>query len=58
MSASNDHTIAVLRIELEGMEPLIWRRVALLTSMSLKDVHGVIPAVMGWLDCRDEGTQV
>lgn len=52
MSASNDHTIAVLRIELEGIEPLIWRRVALLASMNLKDVHGVVQAVIGWLDCH------
>jgi len=42
--------IAVLRIELEDIEPLIWRRVAVRTSMNLKAVHGVIQAAMGWLD--------
>jgi hypothetical protein len=42
--------IAVLRIELEDIEPLIWRRVALCTSMSMKAVHRVIQAAMGWLD--------
>jgi Plasmid pRiA4b ORF-3-like protein len=42
--------IAVLRIELEDIEPLIWRRVAVHTSMNLKAVHGVIQAAMGWLD--------
>jgi hypothetical protein len=47
-----DHAIAVLRIELEDIEPLIWRRVAVPTSMSLEDLHTVIQAVMGWLDCH------
>ncbi len=42
--------IAVLRIEMLDIEPLIWRRVAVRTSMSLKALHGVIQAVMGWLD--------
>lgn len=44
--------IAVLRIELQGIEPLIWRRVAVPTSMSLTAVHRVIQAAMGWLDCH------
>ena len=48
----NDNTIAVLRIELESIEPLIWRRVAVSTSMNLNAVHGVIQAVMGWLGCH------
>ena len=53
MTAPNDdNAIAILRIELEDIEPLIWRRVAVPTSMNLKAVHGVIQAVMGWLDCH------
>ena len=43
-------SIAVLRIELADIEPLIWRRVAVRTSMNLKAVHSVIQAAMGWLD--------
>lgn len=42
--------IAVLRIELEDIEPLIWRRVALRASTNLKALHRVIQAAMGWLD--------
>ena len=42
--------IVVLRIELEDIEPLIWRRVAVRTSMSLKAVHRLIQAATGWLD--------
>jgi hypothetical protein len=49
MTAAPD-AIAVLRIELEDIEPLIWRRVAVRTSMNLKAVHSVIQAAMGWLD--------
>ena len=52
MTVTNDNAVAVLRIELEDIKPLIWRRVAVPTSMNLKAVHGVIQAVMGWLDCH------
>ena len=52
MTVSNDTAIAVLRIEVEDIEPLIWRRVAVPTSMNLKAVHDVIQAAMGWLDCH------
>jgi hypothetical protein len=48
MPASDD--ITILRIEIENIEPLIWRRVAVRSSMSLKVVHDVIQAAMGWLD--------
>lgn len=52
MIHSTNHAIAILRIELEAIEPLIWRRVAVPTSMNLKAVHSVIQATMGWLDCH------
>src|SRR5271154_2404423 len=42
--------IALLRIELLDIEPLIWRGVAVRTSMNLMTVHSVIQAAMGWLD--------
>jgi hypothetical protein len=51
MTASID-AVAILRIELEGIEPLIWRRVAVLNSMRLNGVHSVIQAAMSWLDCH------
>ncbi len=44
--------VAILRIELERIEPLIWRRVSVRTSMNLEAVHRVIQVVMGWLDCH------
>ena len=50
MTASDNHDIAILRIELEDIEPLIWRRVAVHASINLKALHRVIQAAMGWLD--------
>lgn len=50
MTASDDDAIAILRIELEDIEPLIWRRVVVRTSINLTALHGVIQAAMGWLD--------
>ncbi len=44
--------VAVLRFELEGIEPLIWRRAAVRTSIDLKSLHRVIQAAIGWLDCH------
>ena len=44
--------IVVLRIELQGIEPLIWRRVAVRAGLNLTEVHRVIQAAMGWLDCH------
>lgn len=47
---SKPERIAVIRIELEDIEPLIWRRVAVRESVNLKDIHCVIQAAMGWQD--------
>lgn len=44
--------IAILRIELEGIEPLIWRRVSVQTLTSLSELHLVIQVSMGWLNCH------
>lgn len=52
MTVTDDNPVAVLRIELEDIKPLIWRRFAVPTSMNLKAVHSVIQAVLGWLDCH------
>jgi hypothetical protein len=50
MTASPTDAIATLRIEIKHIEPLIWRRVAVRTSMNLMALHKVIQAAMGWLD--------
>jgi hypothetical protein len=52
MRFSTDKSIAKLRVELEGIQPLIWRRVGVPTSMKLNALHKVVQTAMGWLDCH------
>jgi hypothetical protein len=42
--------LAILRIELLDIEPLIWRRVAVRGPTNLAALHKIIQAAMGWLD--------
>jgi len=42
--------IVILRIELEDIEPAIWRQVAVRAVTSLAGLHRIIQAAMGWLD--------
>ena len=44
------HEIATLRIELRDTDPLIWRQVEVPTSITLKVLHDVVQAAMGWYD--------
>lgn len=49
MSGEDDvGQIATLRIELLDTDPLIWRQLELSTSSTLKDLHTLIQAAMGW----------
>lgn len=47
---SSPEKIACVRISLKEIEPEIWRRVEVPLGMSLKGLHDVIQAVMGWQD--------
>jgi hypothetical protein len=42
--------IATVRIELVGTDPVIWRQVEAPTSITLKVLHDIIQATMGWFD--------
>lgn len=42
--------IATLRIELKDSDPPIWRVVEVPTSITLKVLHDIVQAAMGWLD--------
>lgn len=44
--------IATLRIELVDTDPLIWREVEIPTSITLKILHDIVQAAMGWFDCH------
>jgi Plasmid pRiA4b ORF-3-like protein len=51
MSAADSvNEICTLRIELCGSDPLIWRQVEVPTSITLKVLHDIIRAAMGWFD--------
>jgi hypothetical protein len=53
MIARQSHnTVVRLRILLAGIDPLVWRQVDVPVSLTLHDLHGVIQASMGWLDCH------
>lgn len=45
-----DNEIVTIRIELRDTDPLSWRKVEVPTSITLKVLHDVIQAVMGWSD--------
>jgi hypothetical protein len=42
--------IATLRIDLYGTEPLIWREITIPVSITLKTLHDIVQAAMGWTD--------
>jgi hypothetical protein len=42
--------ICTMRIELADSDPLIWRELDVPTSITLKALHEVIQAAMGWFD--------
>ena len=42
--------IATIRIELKDSDPVIWRQVEVPTSVTLKVLHDIIQAAMGWCD--------
>ncbi len=49
-TAEGVNEICTLRVELCDSEPLIWRQVEVPTSITLKVLHGVVQAAMGWFD--------
>ena len=42
--------IATVRIELRHTHPLIWRQVEVPTSITLKVLHDIVQATIGWMD--------
>lgn len=48
--SESDNEICTMRIELVGSDPPIWREVEVPTSMTLRTLHEVVQAAMGWRD--------
>ncbi|SDR45767.1 plasmid pRiA4b ORF-3 family protein [Pseudovibrio sp. Tun.PSC04-5.I4] len=40
--------IIQLKIRLLGISPMIWRRILVLSSTTLHELHGILQVVMGW----------
>ena len=37
-----------LKVRLLGISPMIWRRVLVPTSTTLRELHGILQVAMGW----------
>jgi hypothetical protein len=49
---AKQYTIIVLNIEIEGIYPLVWRRIAVDGDHSLRMLHHIIQAAFGWTDAH------
>lgn len=47
---TNAPDIAVVNVSLDGVQPAIWRRFSTPVTTSLKGLHDLIQAAMGWQD--------
>ena len=41
-------TIVQLKVRLLDISPMIWRRVLVPASVSLRELHGILQVSMGW----------
>ena len=46
--AAPPEAILQLKVRLLGISPMIWRRVLVPESVSLRELHGVVQLAMGW----------
>ena len=51
-AATKTEAVLQLKVRLPGISPMIWRRLPVLESMSLRELHGVLPLAMGWEGIR------
>src|ERR1700681_4444833 len=46
--AADTATILQIKVWLTGISPMVWRRVLVPSSFTLRELHGVIQVAMGW----------
>jgi hypothetical protein len=46
--AADAATILQVKVRLTGISPMVWRRVLVPSSLTLRELHGVIQVAMGW----------
>ena len=47
-SAASPESVLQLKVRLLGVSPMVWRRVLVAESTSLRALHGVVQVAMGW----------
>ena len=47
-AAEGGDAILQVKVWLVGISPMVWRRVLVPTTFTLRELHGVIQVVMGW----------
>jgi hypothetical protein len=47
-AANDDGEVLQFKIWLKGISPMIWRRVHVTASSTLRELHGVFQLAMGW----------
>ena len=48
----------VLRVEVQNVDPLIWRVVRVPVDLRLSELHGVLQVVMGWADTHPHAFEI
>jgi Plasmid pRiA4b ORF-3-like protein len=46
--AADANAILQVKVWLVGISPMVWRRVLVPTTFTLRELHGVIQVAMGW----------
>src|SRR5271166_3619611 len=46
--AADATTVLQIKVWLVGISPMVWRRVLVPATCTLRELHGVIQVVMGW----------
>ena len=46
--AADAAAILQIKVWLTGISPMVWRRVLVASSFTLRELHGVIQVTMGW----------
>src|SRR5471032_2293957 len=46
--AANAAAILQIKVWLTGISPMVWRRVLVPSSVTFRELHGVIQVAMGW----------
>src|ERR1039458_2075581 len=46
--AADANTILQVKVWLVGISPMVWRRVLVPATFTLRELHGVIQVAMGW----------